>query len=180
MTIEEKADVRAQALDLFAKAGITLTDREIAALEIADFGLGDIHTFGLQLVTYINTARVCAKEMALLPGQICPKHRHPPINGRPGKEETFRCRWGIVYLYVAGDPSPAPALHPPNGRCRSFTAAREIRLSPGEQYTIFPDTLHWFGAGEQGAVVSEFSTHSADEYDVFTDPAVRRIPTEEE
>jgi D-lyxose ketol-isomerase len=52
----------------------------------------------------------------------------------------------------------------------------EVRLRPGEQYTIPPDTLHWFQAGADGAVVSEFSTRSRDEFDVFTDPAVERAP----
>jgi D-lyxose ketol-isomerase len=47
-------------------------------------------------------------------------------------------------------------------------------LRPGEQFTIPPDTLHWFQAGPEGAVVSEFSSTSRDELDVFTDPAVRR------
>ncbi len=39
-----------------------------------------------------------------------------------------------------------------------------------------PDTLHWFQGGPEGAVVSEFSTRSTDEADVFTDPAIRRAP----
>ncbi|TSA17199.1 D-lyxose/D-mannose family sugar isomerase, partial [bacterium] len=37
-------------------------------------------------------------------------------------------------------------------------------------------TLHWFQAGDQGAVVSEFSSASIDELDVFTDPNIKRIP----
>ena len=45
---------------------------------------------------------------------------------------------------------------------------------PGEQHTIPPDTLHWFQAGPDGAVVSEFSSTSRDELDVFTDADVRR------
>jgi len=44
----------------------------------------------------------------------------------------------------------------------------------GDQLTISPDTLHWFQAGEEGAIVSEFSTRSRDETDVFTDPSIRR------
>lgn len=65
----------------------------------------------MQLLTYINTARVCAKEMVLL---------------------------------------------------------------PGEQYTIMPNTKHWFIAGDEGAVISEFSTHSTDETDIFTDENIIR------
>ena len=52
--------------------------------------------------------------------------------------------------------------------------AGEIVLRPGEQWTIPPDTLHWFQAGDEGAVVSEFSTRSRDETDVFSDPRIVR------
>jgi len=138
------------ALGLYEQAGIVLTPAEQANLEVADFGLGDLERTGLQIIVYINTARVCAKELALLPGQACPEHRHV---GSPGKEETFRCRYGRVYLDVAGD---------------------EAILNPGEQYTIYPDTLHSFRAGPQGAVISEFSTRSTDETDVFTDARIVR------
>jgi D-lyxose ketol-isomerase len=50
----------------------------------------------------------------------------------------------------------------------------EIVLQPGEQFTIPPNTLHWFQAGDDGAIVSEFSTRSTDEHDVFTDPRIIR------
>ena len=96
---------KAQVLEYFEKAHIALTDEEKENIEIADFGLDDIEHIGLQLVTYINTDRCCAKEMVLFPGQTCPEHSHAPIAsiGYEGKEETFRCRYGTVYLYVEGD-----------------------------------------------------------------------------
>ena len=50
----------------------------------------------------------------------------------------------------------------------------ELVLRPGEQLTVPPDTLHWFQAGDEGAIVSEFSTRSRDESDDFTDPRIRR------
>ena len=139
---------------MLAEAGIVLTPAERDAIEVADFGLGKLHEIGLQLVVYVNTERVCAKELVLLPRQTCPEHRHPPVGGDPGKEETFRCRRGTVHLHVEGQ--------------------GEIALGPGDQFTIPPDTLHWFQAGEEGAIVSEFSTRSRDETDVFTDPRVVR------
>ena len=57
-----------------------------------------------------------------------------------------------------------------------YTVFHELLLLPGDQYTIPPDTLHWFQAGPEGAVVSEFSSTSRDELDVFTDPRIVRIP----
>lgn len=176
ITRQQQQAAQRRALEYLQRAGIVLTPAEAAAIEVADFGLNDLERTGLQLVVYINTARVCAKELVLFPRQTCPEHRHPPIGDDPGKEETFRCRWGTVYLYVEGPPTPDPAARPPQGREQTYTVWHEIVLRPGEQYTIQPNTLHWFQAGDEGAVVSEFSTRSRDEYDIFTDPEIRRLP----
>jgi D-lyxose ketol-isomerase len=176
LTVEQYEDARGRALTFFDKAGIVLTDAERSGLEIADFGLDRLDQIGLEIVTYVNTDRCCAKELVLFPGQTCPEHRHPPVDGGLGKEETFRCRYGEVYLYVAGTPVASIKAAIPAGNERWFTVFHEITLHPGEQYTLASDTLHWFQAGAAGAVVSEFSTHSSDEKDVFTDPQIRRIP----
>jgi D-lyxose ketol-isomerase len=96
------------------------------------------------------------------------------VAGGPGKEETFRCRWGKVYLYVPGPKTENPSAKPPAGREAYYTARHEVELNPGDQYTLMPNILHWFQAGPEGAVVSEFSTTSRDESDIFTDPDIRR------
>ena len=166
-----------KALGYYEKAHIILTEEEKNLIEVADFGLGRVNEIGLQLLTYINTARVCAKEMVLLPGQVCPEHRHIPTDGREGKEETFRCRYGKVYLYVEGGNQTDVSVKLPN---TALTAFKEIVLLPGEQYTIMPNTKHWFIAGDEGAVISEFSTHSTDETDIFTDESITREPQIEE
>jgi D-lyxose ketol-isomerase len=165
------AEARAYALDQLDRAGVSLDDEERASIEVADFGLGRLAELGLQLLVYVNTDRYCAKELVLLPGQTCPEHLHPPFDGTPGKEETFRCRRGTVYLYVEGEPAPVSVCSYPDG---PYTAAHEIVLRPGQQHTIPPATLHWFQAGPEGAVVSEFSSTSRDDLDVFTDPRIRR------
>lgn len=167
---------RAAALGMFQKAGIALTAEEKENIEIADFGLGEFERTGLSLVIYINCERYCAKEMVLLPRQTCPEHKHAPFGEYRGKQETFRCRYGTVYLYVEGEPASRPFAVPPAGSEEWYTVWHEIVLREGEQYTIYPNTKHWFQAGDQGAVVSEFSTQSFDEYDIFTDPRIKRIP----
>ncbi|MDZ7370321.1 MAG: D-lyxose/D-mannose family sugar isomerase [candidate division KSB1 bacterium] len=175
MKENEKETARFLVLDYLQRAGIVLTDAEKAAVEITDLGLGRFLEIGLGIVVYVNTERVCAKELVLLPRQICPEHRHPPLLDDPGKEETFRCRSGVVYLYVPGEPTPNPKGRVPQDKAHCFTVWHEIVLRPGEQYTLPPNTLHWFQAGDQGAVISEFSTTSRDEYDLFTDPQIRRV-----
>lgn len=169
-------EVQERVLNIFEKACIVLTPEEKRNIEIADFGLERLEEFGLQLIVYINTEQVCAKEMVLFPYQICPEHKHPPIMGKAGKEETFRCRWGKVYLYVPGEPTKNPFGKLALDKKQYFTVWKEVVLNPGEQYTIYPNTLHWFQGGEEGAIVSEFSTKSVDEKDVYTDPYIDRIP----
>ncbi len=164
------------AREYFKKANIVV--REDEAVEVADFGLGMVENVGLQLCVYINTERVCAKEMVLLPGQACPEHKHVDSYGQRGKEETFRCRYGKVYLYVEGEGN-ADDIKVDLPKTET-TVYHEVILCPGEQYTIMPGTLHWFKAGEDGAVISEFSTMSTDETDVFTDKKIVRAPMIEE
>ena len=101
---------------------------ELEAIEYADFGLNDFEREGLSLIIYDNNERYCAKELVLLPEQICPEHRHPERNGKPG-----------------------------------------------QQFVISPNTKHWFKAGPEGAIVSEFSSSSDDASDIFTDPNIRRV-----
>lgn len=172
----ELENARKRTLEYFEKAGIVLTEKEKANIEVADFGLGELEKTGLQIVTYVNTERCCAKELVLFPGQTCPEHRHPDVDGEKGKEETFRCRWGAVYLYVEGEETKNRSCKPPEASEGAYTVFHEIVLKPGEQYTLSPDTLHWFQAGDEGAIVSEFSTKSRDEVDIFSDPEIKRIP----
>lgn len=152
------------------KAEIAVLESE--KIEVSDFGLDMVEKVGLQLCVYVNTERVCAKEMVLFPYQTCPEHMHVETKGKQGKEETFRCRKGKVYLYVDGEgrKEDIKAKLPET----KTTVYKEIILSPGEQYTIMPRTLHWFQAGSEGAVISEFSTKSTDETDVFTDENIVR------
>ncbi len=172
----KEADARRRAAAVLERVGIVLTPAELAGIEVADFGLADLERTGLQLITYVNTDRYCAKELVLLPRQTCPEHRHPPVDGQPGKMETFRCRWGTVHLFVEGPSTGESSARPPAGSESYYTVFHELELGPGEQFTIPPDTLHWFQAGAEGAVVSEFSSTSRDERDVFTDPRIVRIP----
>jgi len=175
ITKNELRDFQKTGSDFFHRAGLFITEEEKTRIEIADFGLGQFKQTGLGVLVYVNTDRCCAKELAMWPRQTCPEHLHPPVGSDPGKEETFRCRWGKVYLYVEGKKSPTIHCKPPQGREHTYTIYHEIELNPGEQYTIHPGTKHWFQAGDEGAVVSEFSTRSTDQNDIFTDEEIQRI-----
>lgn len=176
VTKKQVEEAREWTRGFVKKSGLVIREDEFENIEIADFNLGDLDRTGLLVVVYVNTERVCSKELIMKPRQTCPEHRHPAIDGAPGKEETFRCRYGKVWLYVPGEKMESPACKPPEGREPYYTVWKEIELNAGDQYTLMPDTLHWFQAGDEGAIVSEFSTHSRDEYDIFTDPDIKRIP----
>src|SRR3989304_3041178 len=145
MISKEQYDAAVErASRMMSDAGMVITPDERARFEVADFGLGEIEKTGLEVLTYVNTDRVCAKEIVMFPRQTCPEHWHPTKGTRLGKEETFRCRWGTVYLYVPGTPAAKPGARPPQGSEAHYTVMREICLHPGEQYTLTPDTKHWF------------------------------------
>ena len=172
----EVKKAQAKVAEMMTKAGIVLTAEDKAKIEVAEFGLNEFERQGLGLLTYENNSRYCAKELVLWPGQTCPEHRHPPVGSDPGKMETFRCRSGRVFLYVEGPPAAKLGATIPPGSESYYKVKHEIDLRPGQQYTIPPNTWHWFQAGPEGAVVSEFSSTSRDEMDEFTDPRVERIP----
>ncbi|MFZ0391592.1 MAG: D-lyxose/D-mannose family sugar isomerase [Calditrichia bacterium] len=181
MKMNEVQNLRKRTVEKLQKSGIVLNEKERENVEIADFGLNDLENMGLQLVVYENNDRYCAKELVLFPGQTCPEHRHPALSlENPGKQETFRCRSGEVYLYVEGEPAGNPKARIPEKYRDYFTVWNEIILRPGDQYTLPPNTLHWFQAGKDGAIVSEFSSSSSDETDIFTDPHIQRIPEYED
>jgi D-lyxose ketol-isomerase len=171
---EECEKAQERAAKMLAEAGIAITGAERGNIEVVDVGLGELETTGLEIVVYENNDRYCAKELVMFPGQTCPEHLHPDVEGSPGKRETFRCRWGVVWLYVPGEATENIRATVPAGSRDYYTVLREVVLNPGDQYTLEPDTLHWFQAGPEGAIVSEFSSTSRDESDVFTDPRIKR------
>ena len=186
---------QAKAAAMLDEVGISMTPAEREGIEIAELGLGEFERTGLALITYINTDRYCGKELILFPRQTCPQHRHPritqdmrdyegnapvppaPVEGDPGKMETFRCRSGEVYLYVEGEGTKEAAKGiVPEGSEDYYNVFHEVVLKPGDQYTIPPNTWHWFQAGDEGAIVSEFSSTSRDPFDEFVDPRIKRMP----
>ena len=172
--ITEKQHLAAKTM---RDAGIAVTAAEENNIEICDYDLGRYDEIGTAILIYVNTERCCGKEMVLEEGQLCPEHYHPPLPqyGYPGKEETYRCRKGLGWLYVEGEPTANPGFQVPADKKDTFTVWHEIRLTAGEQYTLKPNTTPWFAAGRGGAVISEFSTPSFDLSDVITDPAITRI-----
>jgi D-lyxose ketol-isomerase len=170
----EYQQAQAHTAQMLSQASIILTPVEMKNIEVVDHGFGKLDPLGVQMVVYVNNERYCAKELVLFPRQTCPEHRHPPVESDPGKTETFRCRWGKLWLHMPGEPAKDLKAIIPHGSEQYFTTFHEIELNPGDQYTVPSNTLHWFQAGDEGAIVSEFSSTSRDETDIFTDPRIKR------
>ena len=175
MKAEEEL-AKKKAIAIYEKSKIFIKKEEFGNLESTDFGLGDFYNIGITVLIYINTKRVCAKEISLLPYQICPQHKHPNKGKLLGKEETFRCRWGEVYLYLEGPETKKIKAKIPDKYKNKFTVFNEVILKPGDQYKLEPNIDHWFQSGPEGAVLSEFSSHSDDKSDIFFNKNVNRKP----
>ncbi|WP_028125452.1 D-lyxose/D-mannose family sugar isomerase [Eremococcus coleocola] len=170
-----KEEYKKKVIELFNNSGMSFTKEEIDSIEFADFGLDDIDNQGLNLIVYENNDRYCAKEMVLLPNQYCPEHKHPNFKEKLGKQETFRCRKGEVFLFVEDMTNGREFDVFPKFDNEYYTIDSGIKLIAGEQYTIMPNKRHWFVAGPSGAIISEFSSTSDDATDIFTNPNVNRI-----
>ncbi len=162
------------AADMIRKAGIVIRDTEVESIAVADFGLSNLCQFGAQILTWVETARYGVKVIVLFPHQILPEHWHPRVGDDPGKEETIRMAWGILYQYVEGSDTIRFGSIP-KGKETVFTARHEMVLHPGDQFTFSPGAKHWFLGGEEGAVLYSFSSVVRDTLDGFTDPEIVRV-----
>ena len=61
----QKAVEKASAM--LQEAGLAITPAERERFEVADFGLNELEKTGLQIITYVNTDRCCAKEIIMTP-----------------------------------------------------------------------------------------------------------------
>ncbi len=163
------SDVSCLAADILRKSGLAVHGHDVARIYPEDFGLGEYRETGVGVLELVNTGALSIKILVLLPHQTCPEHRHRPVGDYAGKEETFRCQWGECYLHMPGPATTDPRAIPPAARRQSYTARHEIVLRPGDQHTSPPDTLHWFQAGAEGAVIWSLCSRAVVGADEFTD-----------
>lgn len=171
----EVREARAACIPLLKKAGVVLSDSEMEAMEVADFGLGDYRAEGSQIATFVSTSRIGMKVICLLPGQTLPEHWHTAMEGYEGKEETLRVLYGTLRLYLPGGDGPKEGFIP-KGKQSCYTSRKEVCLQPVQQVTMSPGVKHWFQAGEDGAVLFSISSMATCTMDPFTDPNIVRMP----
>ena len=97
-----------------------------------------------------------------LPGTLAPDNQR---RARKGRNVPVQLGHRLSLCTPASPPRTSRAA---SSRLRAvLQRAHQVVLKPGDQYTLMPDTPHWFQAGDEGAIVSEFSTRSTDDQDVF-------------
>jgi D-lyxose ketol-isomerase len=178
MTKTEYEAAKKKAAEMIRNAGIQLSEKETANIEVADFGLGNLKEEGAQILTLVQTERISVKILALFPDQTEPEHWHPRVGDDPGKEETIRVVKGILYTYMPGANTLKEGQLPEN-KDDVYTCRNELVMQVNDQITFKPGTKHWFRAGHEGVVMYSYSTIARDILDKFTDPKVIRMSTVE-
>ena len=117
MKTEVLQDARIRAKEYLDRAGIVVTPTEAANIEVADFGLGELEKTGLEIVVYVNTERVCAKELVLFPHQTCPEHRPPTSRRRAGQRGDLSLPLGQCVSLCIRQPDLTTGM-PPSRRTR--------------------------------------------------------------
>jgi D-lyxose ketol-isomerase len=174
MTKTEYEAAKKKAAEMILDAGIQLSEKETANIEVADFGLGNLKEEGAQILTLVQTERISVKILALFPDQTEPEHWHPRVGDDPGKEETIRVVKGILYMYMPGANTLKEGQLPEN-KDDVYTCRNELVMRVNDQITFKPGTKHWFRAGNEGVVMYSYSTIARDILDKFTDPKVIRM-----
>ena len=132
LTGRQVQQARERAAATLEAAGLKLTPEEREGIEVVDFARNVLEDVGAQIVVYVNTERFCAKEIVLFPNQTCAEHRHPPFDGTPGKEETFRVRRGTRRRARHGQTGAGT-----RPRARSFSTRRAVHGAAGTRSTGF-------------------------------------------
>ena len=155
-----------------AAAGLVLRPEEDEAIEVTDFGLGRF-AGGRARPLHLRQHRPLLRQGA-------GAGRRPGLSAAPAPAVRRRARQG-------GDLPLPPGQRAPVRRGRRRTRGRRrgprpsgkrgvVHRAPqscsagGRAVTIPPNTWHWFAAGADGAIVSEFSSTSRDELDQWADP----------
>jgi len=169
MAVPDEKTLHREYVDLLRDSGFPITDAEREAMEISDFGLDNLRSEGFAFIDILRSTRLRITLIVLLPGQALPQHRHPPYDGEQGKEETIRVLSGQTKVYIEGN-AAAPGIPIPQGKEPFYTARQEIRLNPGEQFTVLPNIEHWFQGGPEGSVSICFQNRVDETKNLFRDP----------
>lgn len=171
LTEFDQKEIKRNALELFEKAKIPLTEREKEEeLKILECGERNFFEIGLQFLTFINTDYYGGRYIIFLPNQFCPLHIHPNVPNAQGKIETFRVVFGQVIKYSATREQDEIVMPITAPELRDLDYKNCVILNEGDQSMTLVDERHWYKGGPEGAISMEISTPLRhEEYDTWTD-----------
>jgi D-lyxose ketol-isomerase len=126
-----------------------------------DFGLGRFTEVGMAGLIWVNDEEYNyqGNDMYLLPGQRIPEHGHDKTAIAGPKLESWLVRYGTVDIYGEGNPTPGADADIAEEDKQIWIAKTKKKLLPGQVGRLEgAETMHWMQAGDEGAIVSEFST----------------------
>jgi len=126
-----------------------------------DFGLGKFTEVGMAGIFWVNNKKdnYFGHEIYLLPGQMIPEHKHVKTADAGPKMEAWQPRYGWIYIYGEGAPTPGVEARIPESHRECAVARTEKKLLPGEVGMLAgAEQWHWMLAPE-GAIVTEYATY---------------------
>ena len=126
-----------------------------------DFGLGKFTEVGMAGIFWVNNKKdnYFGHEIYLLPGQMIPEHKHVKTADAGPKMEAWQPRYGWIYIYGEGAPTPGVEARIPESHKECAVARTEKKLLPGEVGMLAgAEQWHWMLAPE-GAIVTEYATY---------------------
>jgi D-lyxose ketol-isomerase len=126
-----------------------------------DFGLGKFTEVGMAGIFWVNNKKdnYFGHEIYLLPGQMIPEHKHVKTADAGPKMEAWQPRYGWIYIYGEGAPTPEVEARIPESHKECAVARTEKKLLPGEVGMLAgAEQWHWMLAPE-GAIVTEYATY---------------------
>ncbi len=141
-----------------------------------DFGLGRFTEIGMAGILWVNEKEdnYMGSDMFLLPGQRIAEHGHDKTADTQAKLEAWVPRYGMVYIYGEGEPTPGADADIPESEKQYWIAKTKKRLLPGEPGKLEAvGTMHWMIGGDEGAIVSEYASYHDGEGIKFSNPNIK-------
>ncbi len=148
--------------DMMKRFNYPIYDRlKTADFWVLDFGLGKFTEVGMGGIFWVNNLKdnYFGHEIYLLPGQMIPEHKHVKTADAGPKMEAWQPRYGWIYIYAEGTPTPGVEARIPASHKECAKARTEKKLVGGEVGMLAgPEQWHWMQAPE-GAIVTEYATY---------------------
>jgi len=148
--------------EMFEAFGYPIYPRlKTAEFWVAEFGVGKFAEVGMAGIFWLNEkeGNYFGHEIYLLPGQMIPEHKHVKTADAGPKMEGWMPRYGWIYIYGEGTPTPGVEARIPESHKQCCVARTEKKLLPGEVGSLAgPEQWHWMQAPE-GAIVTEYATY---------------------